>query len=214
MRSLKKLYQCTDPSPPSKSGWVLPAPQIDPPDIPNNADATPGRLRTSKPQLDPPDGAYIMRSLKKLYQCTDPSLPSKSGWVLPAPQIDPPDIPNNADTTPGRPRTSKPQLDPPDGAYTMRSLKKLYQCTDPSPPSKSGWVLQVPQIDPLDIPDNADTFSRETSDLQTATGSTQRSLHHAVTEKAVPVHGPISTIQERMGTASTAKRSSRHPQQC
>ena len=91
-------------------------------------------------------------------QCTDPSSPSKSGWVLPAPQIDPPDIPDNADTTPGRPRTSKPPLDPPDGAYTMRSLKKLYQCTDPSAPSKSGWVLPAPQIDPLDIPRSITTL--------------------------------------------------------
>jgi hypothetical protein len=30
--------------------------------------------------------------------------------------------------------------------------------------------------------------SRETSDLQTAPRSTQRSLHHTVTEKAVPAH--------------------------
>ena len=126
MQSLKKLYQCTDPSPPSKSGWILPAPQIDPPDISDNADTTPGRPRTSKPQLDSPNGAYTMRSLKKLYQRTYPSPPSKSGWVLPAPQTDPPDISDNADTTPGRPRTSKPQLDPPDVVHTMRSLKKLY----------------------------------------------------------------------------------------
>ena len=30
--------------------------------------------------------------------------------------------------------------------------------------------------------------SRETSDLQTAPRSTQRSIHHTVTEKAVPAH--------------------------